>query len=408
MRIRSTSTATATSISSCCGRDGDVVLRGLGDCRFEPATERARTRSAADGLDDRVQRDVGGLELAADARLRPVPRAEDTSELRRQLAGAPGPSGDRYAAPIALGARLLHAVHLVQRLEPLGQRDLRMSNDRHYYRDGEDQLWRIAPGEPPTAVHRGRRLASAADLGHGHRQPGRHRRRPARGVPHEPGRQQAADARGRARSGPTYRDIALELGVTAQRPYTGDDVLPSTAWHPEFEDVNNDGHGRPVRDQGKRRGAGRPGEPRPEQPVHRPGATARSTRRARRRASSSFERARGAALVDLNLDGLLDLVVVNRRATVDALAQRRHAATRRSPRRWAIGSTSGCEQPAPNVDAIGAWVEVRVGERTTAREVTVGGGHAGGKLGWLHVGLGSARARPRSACSGPTAPSDRG
>ena len=47
-------------------------------------------------------------------------------------------------------------------------------------------------------------------------------------------------------------------------------------------------------------------------------------------------------------------------------------------------------QPAPNVDAIGAWVEVRVGDRTVAREVTVGGGHAGGKLGWLHAGLGEA------------------
>ena len=47
-------------------------------------------------------------------------------------------------------------------------------------------------------------------------------------------------------------------------------------------------------------------------------------------------------------------------------------------------------QPAPNVDAIGAWVEVRVGERIISREVTVGGGHAGGKLGWLHAGLGDA------------------
>ena len=40
---------------------------------------------------------------------------------------------------------------------------------------------------------------------------------------------------------PTYADIALERGVTAQRPYAGGDVLPSTAWHPEFGDVNNDG-----------------------------------------------------------------------------------------------------------------------------------------------------------------------
>ena len=47
-------------------------------------------------------------------------------------------------------------------------------------------------------------------------------------------------------------------------------------------------------------------------------------------------------------------------------------------------------QPAPNVDAVGSWVEVRVGDRTLVHEVTVGGGHAGGQLGWLHFGLGDA------------------
>ena len=26
-----------------------------------------------------------------------------------------------------------------------------MSNDRHYYLNGEEQLWRIQPGEPPVA-----------------------------------------------------------------------------------------------------------------------------------------------------------------------------------------------------------------------------------------------------------------
>jgi hypothetical protein len=29
--------------------------------------------------------------------------------------------------------------------------------------------------------------------------------------------------------------------VTAHRPYVGDDLRPSTAWHTQFEDVNNDG-----------------------------------------------------------------------------------------------------------------------------------------------------------------------
>jgi len=30
-----------------------------------------------------------------------------------------------------------------------GRRDLRISNDQHYYIDGEEQLWRMDPGAPP-------------------------------------------------------------------------------------------------------------------------------------------------------------------------------------------------------------------------------------------------------------------
>jgi hypothetical protein len=47
-------------------------------------------------------------------------------------------------------------------------------------------------------------------------------------------------------------------------------------------------------------------------------------------------------------------------------------------------------QPAPNVDAVGAWIEVRTDDRVLSREVTVGGGHAGGQRGWIHLGLGDA------------------
>jgi hypothetical protein len=45
-------------------------------------------------------------------------------------------------------------------------------------------------------------------------------------------------------------------------------------------------------------------------------------------------------------------------------------------------------QSGPNRNAIGSWVEVRMGDRTIEREVTVGGGHVGGQLGWVHIGLG--------------------
>ncbi len=103
----------------------------------------------------------------------------------------------------------------------------------------------------------------------------------------------------------------------------------------------------------------------------------------------SYERARGAALVDLNLDGMLDLVVVNR---VEPVSVWRNVGSGDAEQPEPMGGWIAVRlrQPAPNVDAIGAFVEVRVGDRTTVHEVTVGGGHAGGQLGWIHIGLGDA------------------
>jgi hypothetical protein len=98
-----------------------------------------------------------------------------------------------------------------------------------------------------------------------------------------------------------------------------------------------------------------------------------------------YGRARGAVVVDLNGDGALDIVTVVRRENV---------------RLWRnVGLSAGAlghwlgivlDQDAPNHDAIGAWVAVRIGERTVQHEVTIGGGHASGSLGPLHVGLGAA------------------
>jgi enediyne biosynthesis protein E4 len=46
-------------------------------------------------------------------------------------------------------------------------------------------------------------------------------------------------------------------------------------------------------------------------------------------------------------------------------------------------------QDAPNPDAIGAWIELRQGERLQRRENFLGGGHASGQAGWVHFGLGA-------------------
>ena len=45
-------------------------------------------------------------------------------------------------------------------------------------------------------------------------------------------------------------------------------------------------------------------------------------------------------------------------------------------------------QDGPNRNAIGAWIEVQVGSKLLRRELTIGGGHAGGQLGWMHFGVG--------------------
>jgi hypothetical protein len=103
----------------------------------------------------------------------------------------------------------------------------------------------------------------------------------------------------------------------------------------------------------------------------------------------TFERGRGAALADLNLDGLLDLVLVNYGA--DTMLWRNvGAGTPEAPSpmgHWLAVELAG---GAPNRDAVGAWLEVRIGEVVIRREQTIGGGHAGGQLGWIHLGLGAA------------------
>jgi hypothetical protein len=187
---------------------------------------------------------------------------------------------------------------------------------------------------------------------------------------------------------PSYRDIALERGVTAQRPYTGGDVLPSTAWHPEFEDVNNDGLVDLFVSKGNV-------EAQVDYASRDPSnlfigtADGSFVEGGEAAGIVDYDRARGAALVDLNLDGMLDLVEVHRQANVKLW---RNVGQGDADRPEAMGNwlAVGLHQAAPNVDAIGAFVEVRLGDRTVTREITVGGGHAGGKLGWVHTGLGEA------------------
>jgi len=163
--------------------------------------------------------------------------------------------------------------------------------------------------------------------------------------------------------------------------------MRSTAWHAEFQDVNNDG----LMDLFVAKGNV---EAQPDYAALDPSnlllgqADGTFVESAQEAGIVSFARARGASLADFNLDGMLDLIVVNRRTNVKLW---RNVGWGDTDEPAAMGNWIALDlrQSGPNRNAIGAWVEVRVGDRTIWREVTVGGGHAGGQLGWIHLGLGS-------------------
>jgi hypothetical protein len=268
-----------------------------------------------------------------------------------------------------------------------GERDLRVANDRHYYIDGSEQMWRIVPGEAPRLYTEadgwhplqiwGMGIASQDVTGDG---------KPEVFITSQgDNKLQTLDD---GATGPSYHDIAVDRGVTAAQPYTGGDVLPSTAWNPAFADVNNDGNIDLFVTKGNVEGQVDQAQRDPSNLLigrndgtFVEGAVAAGV--------VAYERARGAVLVDLNLDGLLDLVVVNREANVTV---RRNVGRGDAAKPVAMGHWLAVrlQQPAPNSEAVGAWLAVKAGGQTIEREITVGGGHASGEIGWIHVGLGSA------------------
>lgn len=364
---------------------GNVILRGLGDCRFDLANDRFGIDAGEAWTTAFTATWEGSNTLPTMAfgnYLVPDETVCDESKLLR-----PAPDGNQYAPPIALTPGYCTLSMLFSDWSRSGERDLRMANDRHYYSDGEEQLWQVVPGEPPREYTEADGWQPLQIWGMGIAS----RDLTGDGLPEVLITSQGDNKLQSLSAGPeqpTYRDIALRRGATAQRPFVGGDVLPSTAWHPEFADVNNDGHVDLFISKGNV-------EAQPDFAANDPnnlligqvdgvfveGADAAGI--------AGFSRSRGAALVDLNLDGMLDLVVVHRRENVTLW---RNIGSGDGEQPELIGNWIGLrlEQPAPNTDAVGAWLEVRVGASTSIREVTVGGGHAGGQNGWLHAGLGQA------------------
>jgi enediyne biosynthesis protein E4 len=369
-----------------------VLLRGLGDCRFERANEawsfdggHALTMAFSASWEGQARLPT----LALGAYLDLDPSGQPTSECAGNTFVRPDATGAAYGPPVVLSPGYCALSMLFSDWDRSGRRDLRISNDREFYDavNGQEQLWRIPVGEEPRLYTdadgwaqvqiEGMGIASHDLTGDGYPE--------VFLTSQGPNRLQTLLA-GPAQ--PTYREIGLKRGVWAETPFTGGDPLPSTAWHPEFADVNDDGFIDLFISKGNV----------DEQPAHamkdpsnlllgQPDGT--FVEGAEAAGILDFARGRGAALVDFNLDGLPDLVEVNYRDRV-MLWRNVGAGDAIQPAPMGHWLALRLSQPAPNRDAVGAWIEVKVGDLTQRRELTVGGGHVGGQLGWVHFGLGPA------------------
>ncbi len=367
----------------------NVVLRGIGDCQFRRANDTwaidggsawTTSFSATWESGTTLPTLAFGNYLVLDENGNQTGACADNELLR--------PSGDGYGEHLALSPSHCTLSMLFSDWNRSGDADLRVSNDRQYYRTGGEQLWRIEPGVAPALYTEndgwrplqlfGMGIASIDITDDGYPEVfltsmGDNKLQTL--VSNE--------------GGPVYEDIALERGVTAHRPFTGDEIMPSTAWHAEFEDVNNDGLIDLFIAKGNVEAMPEAAEADPNNLLlgQVDGTFVEAAADA---GLMNTARTRGAAVVDLNLDGMLDVVDINRREPV---------------RLWRnLGSGVGAasapmgrwlqlevNQPGPNTSAIGGWIEVRTNDRTWRREITIGGGHAGDQLGWIHFGLAETR-----------------
>jgi enediyne biosynthesis protein E4 len=302
----------------------------------------------------------------------------------------PDASGKGYAPPAPLVPGHCALSMLFSDWGHTGQIDLRVANDREYYKDGQEQLWKMTPGQPPTLYGAAQGWKPLQIWGMGiasHDLDGD-------GLPEVFITSMADNKLQKLEPGaktPSYLDVAYKRGVTAHRPYVGGDIHPSTAWHTQFADVNHDGYADLFIVKGNV-------STMPDFAALDPNnlllqqTDGRFFEAGSQAGVASVKRGRGGLLVDLNGDGLLDMLVVNR---WDKAQVWRNVGAGSAAKPAAMGHwlQLRLKQEGGNRDAVGAWVEVDLGDagakRIIRQELTVGGGHASGHLGWMHFGLGA-------------------
>jgi hypothetical protein len=369
-------------------RSGEsVAMRGLGDCKFERANEKWHftggdlwwTAFSATWEHGATWPTIAmGSYISITHSIDIDPWGSCTGSLLER----PNAAGNGFGDAAALKPSFCPLSMLFTDWNRSGTQSLRVSNDREYYLGGSEQLFHIDPGQDPrpyTVAEGwqplkiwGMGIATADVNGDGY---------PDYFLTSMADNKLQTLTTPAPGSGPvmaTYKDVAFPLGAIAQHPYTGGDVHPSTAWHAQFEDVNNDcipdlfiAKGN-VSDM-------------PDFAMQDPddlllgGPDGKYTEVGDKAGVASMNVGRGAGLPDFNLDGLPDLVVVNRNHPAQVFGNVTQGAGH-----WLDIQLS---EDGPNRNAISAWVQVKSGDVVMNREITVGGGHASGQQTWIHFGL---------------------
>ena len=367
----------------------NAVMRGEGNCRFTRANEAwgfdgGDAWSAAFAAT--WEKGSSWPSLAVGNYIDRTEEMEPWGSCTPNWLHRPKREGQGFAPPLPLTPSYCPLSMLFTDWSNSGTADLRMANDREYYEGGQEQLWRMEPGKPPRLYTKtegwrylriwGMGLAGYDLDGDGYLEYS------ITSMADNKLQALAAVPKDGSAPKPSYKDIAWPKGVTAHRPFMGEDLKPSTAWHTEFQDVNNDGRVDLFIAKGNV-------SEMPDFALKDPnnllvqGADGKFIEMADKAGVASVETSRGGAMADFNLDGLVDLLVVNRNSRAQIWRN-----TTADAGNWVELRLS---QQAPNVNAVGAMVEVKTDHLTMRREITVGGGHVSGQSGWVHFGLGAAK-----------------